>query len=256
MPALAAATTNAKSVSGVDYYEKLGVQTFINAAGTYTNLSSACMPEQVQEAVALAAKKWVRIGELQQKAGTYIANRLKTEGCCASLRGQPRRSRQRQRLASRRRTTASRSTSPPHRHAEVPEERDHHSDPAWIRRGDGSARREDRGREHARGEYKRAFNENTVMTNHENAAETVKIPDGGLAGRGERTRRSPPSRCRGRHAADLEPLDACREVGPGLLLRRQGHSRPTKRRAVAGQRRSTPILPTACYHRWKAWRAA
>jgi L-seryl-tRNA(Ser) seleniumtransferase len=25
-------------------------------------------------------------------------------------------------------------------------------------------------------EYKRAFNENTVMTNHENAAEVVKIP--------------------------------------------------------------------------------
>ncbi|MBW8870069.1 MAG: twin-arginine translocation signal domain-containing protein, partial [Acidobacteriales bacterium] len=83
MPALAAAN-QAKPSAAVDYYDKLGVQTFINAAGTYTNLSSACMPEQVQEAVALAAKKWVRIQELQQKAGAYIANRLKTEGCCVT----------------------------------------------------------------------------------------------------------------------------------------------------------------------------
>ena len=83
MPALAMAT-HEKSAAAVDYYDKLGVQTFINAAGTYTDLSSACMPEPVQEAVALAAKKWVRIQELQQKGGAYIANRLKAEGCCIS----------------------------------------------------------------------------------------------------------------------------------------------------------------------------
>ena len=69
MPALAAATPT-KSAAGVDYYEKLGVQTFINAAGTYTNLSSACMPEQVQEAVALAADSGH--GACQQGSGCKL----------------------------------------------------------------------------------------------------------------------------------------------------------------------------------------
>lgn len=79
-----AATTSTKPAPAVDYYEKLGVQTFLNAAGTYTDLTSACMPDSVQAAVALAAKKWVHIKELQEKAGAYIANRLKAEGCCIS----------------------------------------------------------------------------------------------------------------------------------------------------------------------------
>ena len=42
---------------GVDYYEKLGVTPFINAAGTYTILTASIMPDEVQAAVALAAKK-------------------------------------------------------------------------------------------------------------------------------------------------------------------------------------------------------
>lgn len=79
-----AATTNTKPEGAVDYYDKLGVQTFLNAAGTYTALSSACMPDSVQAAVALAAKRWVHIAELQVKAGAYIADRLKCEGCCIS----------------------------------------------------------------------------------------------------------------------------------------------------------------------------
>jgi seryl-tRNA(Sec) selenium transferase len=79
-----AATTTTKPAEAVDYYDKLGVQTFLNAAGTYTDLTSACMPDSVQAAVALAAKRWVHIKELQEKAGAYIANRLKCEGCCIS----------------------------------------------------------------------------------------------------------------------------------------------------------------------------
>ena len=35
------------STDGEDYYAKLGVPTIINAAGTYTTLTAACMPPEV-----------------------------------------------------------------------------------------------------------------------------------------------------------------------------------------------------------------
>lgn len=60
----------------VDYYEKLGVTKIINAAGTYTILTAAVMPPSVQAAVAKAAKHPVRLIELQKRAGEYLAQRL------------------------------------------------------------------------------------------------------------------------------------------------------------------------------------
>jgi L-seryl-tRNA(Ser) seleniumtransferase len=68
----------------VDYYDKLGVTKIINAAGTYTDLTSAVMPPSVRAAVAQAALHPVRLEELQIKAGEYIAGRLRCEGCCIS----------------------------------------------------------------------------------------------------------------------------------------------------------------------------
>ncbi len=65
---------------GEDYYEKLGVPTIINAAGTYTTLTAACMPPVVVEAVRKAALHPVRLHDLQIKSGEYIARRLKCEG--------------------------------------------------------------------------------------------------------------------------------------------------------------------------------
>ncbi len=87
--ALAAATPaapakKATAGAGVDYYDKLGVTKIINAAGTYTALTSAEMPPPVREAVAKAALHPVRLAELQRKAGEYIATKLKAEGCCIS----------------------------------------------------------------------------------------------------------------------------------------------------------------------------
>lgn len=67
-----------------DYYDKLGVTKIINAAGTYTELTSAVMPPTVRAAVAQAALHPVHLEELQQKAGAYIAEKLKAEGCCVS----------------------------------------------------------------------------------------------------------------------------------------------------------------------------
>ena len=68
------------SSDGEDYYAKLGVPTIINAAGTYTMLTAACMPPEVLAAVQKAALHPVRLHDLQRKAGEYIARRLKCEG--------------------------------------------------------------------------------------------------------------------------------------------------------------------------------
>jgi L-seryl-tRNA(Ser) seleniumtransferase len=66
--------------SGDDYYAKLGVEPIINAAGTYTYLTAAVMPPQVQRAVALAALHPVVLKELHAAAGQYLAKRLHCEG--------------------------------------------------------------------------------------------------------------------------------------------------------------------------------
>jgi uncharacterized pyridoxal phosphate-dependent enzyme len=79
------ATVSSDSVNELpDYYDKLGVTKLINAAGTYTELTSAVMPPSVRAAVAQAALHPVHLEELQQKAGAYIAKKLKAEGCCIS----------------------------------------------------------------------------------------------------------------------------------------------------------------------------
>jgi L-seryl-tRNA(Ser) seleniumtransferase len=67
-------------VKGVDYYQKLGVTPFINAAGTYTVLSASTMPDEVQAAIALASLHPVNLLELQDAAGDYLAKRLKCGG--------------------------------------------------------------------------------------------------------------------------------------------------------------------------------
>jgi L-seryl-tRNA(Ser) seleniumtransferase len=69
-----------KDAEGEDYYEKLGVPTIINAAGTYTTLTAACMPPVVLAAVQKAALHPVRLHDLQTKSGEYIAKRLQCEG--------------------------------------------------------------------------------------------------------------------------------------------------------------------------------
>ena len=82
-PLLSSATSLAsteKETEGEDYYAKLGVPTIINAAGTYTTLTAACMPPVVLAAVQKAALHPVRLHDLQVKSGEYLAQRLKCEG--------------------------------------------------------------------------------------------------------------------------------------------------------------------------------
>lgn len=70
------------AASGTDYYSKLGVAPFINAAGTYTVLSASTMPDEAQAAVALAAQQPVQLNELLEASGEYLAKRLR---CQAAL---------------------------------------------------------------------------------------------------------------------------------------------------------------------------
>jgi L-seryl-tRNA(Ser) seleniumtransferase len=76
---LRASPPAATPVKGVDYYQKLGVTPFINAAGTYTVLSASIMPEEVQAAMSLAAEQPVNLNELIDASGEYLASRLRCE---------------------------------------------------------------------------------------------------------------------------------------------------------------------------------
>jgi L-seryl-tRNA(Ser) seleniumtransferase len=78
-PLLAATADPTPSTHADDYYAKLGVEKIINAAGTYTYLTAAVMPPQVQRAVAQAALHPVMLKELQQASGTYLARKLHCE---------------------------------------------------------------------------------------------------------------------------------------------------------------------------------
>ena len=63
-----------------DYYDKLGVAKIINAAGTYTTLTAAVMPPQVRRAVEQAALHPVYLHDLQEASGVYLAKKLRCEG--------------------------------------------------------------------------------------------------------------------------------------------------------------------------------
>ena len=67
------------SEKGVDYYSKLGVTPFINAAGTFTILSASTLPPEVQAAMTRAAQKPVNIEELLRASGEYLARCLHCE---------------------------------------------------------------------------------------------------------------------------------------------------------------------------------
>jgi L-seryl-tRNA(Ser) seleniumtransferase len=68
------------AAAGEDYYDKLGVDKIINAAGTYTYLTAAVMPPEVQRAVAKAALHPVVLKDLQRASGEYLAKHLRCEG--------------------------------------------------------------------------------------------------------------------------------------------------------------------------------
>jgi L-seryl-tRNA(Ser) seleniumtransferase len=79
IPALEERALAKSSPPAIDYYEKIGVTPFINAAGTYTILSASTMPDEVQAAIALASRRPVHLNELLDASGAYLAKRLRCE---------------------------------------------------------------------------------------------------------------------------------------------------------------------------------
>jgi L-seryl-tRNA(Ser) seleniumtransferase len=68
----------------VDYYDKLGVPKIINAAGTYTTLTASILPPYVRRAIDQASLNPVRLGDLQRASGEYLAKKLRCEGAVVS----------------------------------------------------------------------------------------------------------------------------------------------------------------------------
>jgi L-seryl-tRNA(Ser) seleniumtransferase len=188
-----------------DYYTKLGVAKIINAAGTYTFLTAACMPPQVQRAVAQAALHPVRLKELQLAAGEYLAKKLRceaavvTSGASAALT-----------LATAACVASANGASP----QEIPENVDKMKNEVVVQKAHryeydyamllcGVRIKEVITLE----DYKRTLSPNTVMTNFFNAAESG--PDGAQIDR-ETWLKVPHDRnvpCHNDAAADMPPIE-------------------------------------------------
>src|SRR5688500_10067555 len=64
---------------GRDYFGELGVRPFINAAGTYTDMTASLMPPEVMAAIEYASKHYVPLSELHDRVGERIAALVKAE---------------------------------------------------------------------------------------------------------------------------------------------------------------------------------
>ena len=62
-----------------DYFKELGVTPFINAAGTYTDMTASLMPPEVMDAINYASKHYVYLNDLHDKVGARIAELVKAE---------------------------------------------------------------------------------------------------------------------------------------------------------------------------------
>ncbi len=80
MGALAAPWAEAaQKAAARDYFKALGLKPFINAAGTYTALTSSTMPLEVRQAWLYAADHYVHLTKLQDAVGTRLAELLGAE---------------------------------------------------------------------------------------------------------------------------------------------------------------------------------
>jgi len=76
----AAATTAATR----DFFKELGVRPFINAAGTFTDMTASLMAPEVMEAINYASKQFVPLNELHDRVGERIASLVKAEAAMVS----------------------------------------------------------------------------------------------------------------------------------------------------------------------------
>jgi len=91
LTAQTASAVAAPTAAGDDVYQRLGVRTVINAAGTLTVLGGSLMPEEVKRAMEEASRSFVPIHELQAAVGRRLAEltgaeaALVTSGASAAL---------------------------------------------------------------------------------------------------------------------------------------------------------------------------
>ena len=67
------------AAAGRDYFTELGVRPFINAAGTYTDMTASLMPPEVMEAINYASEHYVMLNDLHDVVGSRIASLLQAE---------------------------------------------------------------------------------------------------------------------------------------------------------------------------------
>ena len=65
--------------TGVDYYRKLGVRSSINAVGAGTAVGGSGPPKAVREAMEVASQGYVKMDELFERSGAFLADLLGTE---------------------------------------------------------------------------------------------------------------------------------------------------------------------------------
>jgi uncharacterized pyridoxal phosphate-dependent enzyme len=78
-PAAAAAAPVAR-----DFFKELGVRPFINAAGTFTDMTASLMAPEVMAAINYASKQFVPLTELHDRIGERIATLVKAEAAMVS----------------------------------------------------------------------------------------------------------------------------------------------------------------------------
>src|SRR5919106_590065 len=62
-----------------DYFREMGVRPFINAAGTYTAMTSSLMHPEVVDAIRYASEHYVMLDELHDRVGERIAKLVRSE---------------------------------------------------------------------------------------------------------------------------------------------------------------------------------
>jgi uncharacterized pyridoxal phosphate-dependent enzyme len=67
-----------------DFFKELGVRPFINAAGTFTDMTASLMPPEVMAAINYASKQFVPLTELHDRVGERIATLVKAEAAMVS----------------------------------------------------------------------------------------------------------------------------------------------------------------------------
>lgn len=67
-----------------DYFSELGIRPFINAAGTYTDMTASLMPDDVMDAINYASEHYVMLNELHDRVGERIAKLLQCEAAMVS----------------------------------------------------------------------------------------------------------------------------------------------------------------------------